>query len=125
MAEGKEGTLKVEGTLEINEQAMKDDNLTFWLKGGPPAGEEVLRFEPNGDIYVRGKLTENDKEVVEGLREFLSSWTASKKLRIDIVALAQQVTRDYDRGHSKQVDEGREAIRRLCRELDAHEGFTG
>lgn len=31
----------------------------------------VLKLEPNGDIYVNGKLVENDKEVVDGLRKFL------------------------------------------------------
>lgn len=36
-------------------------------------GKEFLRFKPNGDIYVRGKLVENDKEVVEGLRAFLKA----------------------------------------------------
>lgn len=34
--------------------------------------EELLRLEPNGDIYCRGKLVENDKEVVDGLRDFLN-----------------------------------------------------
>jgi len=34
---------------------------------------EMLRLCPNGDIYVKGKLTENDKEVVEGMRQFLKS----------------------------------------------------
>ena len=34
---------------------------------------EVLKFCENGDIYVKGKLTENDKEVVSALREFLRS----------------------------------------------------
>lgn len=34
---------------------------------------EYLRFTPNGDIYVRGKLVENDKEVVQGLRDFLKA----------------------------------------------------
>jgi len=34
---------------------------------------EVLKFCENGDIYVKGKLVENDKEVVEGIREFLKS----------------------------------------------------
>ena len=32
---------------------------------------EILRFSDNGDIFVKGKLVENDKEIVEGLREFL------------------------------------------------------
>lgn len=36
-------------------------------------GEEVIRFEQNGDIFVRGKLTENDKEVVEEFRCFLTN----------------------------------------------------
>lgn len=35
---------------------------------------EILRFERNGDIYVKGRLVENDKEVVEGFREFLSQY---------------------------------------------------
>lgn len=33
---------------------------------------EILRLEPNGDIFIKGKLVENDKEVVDGLREFLA-----------------------------------------------------
>ena len=34
---------------------------------------EILRLEPNGDIYVKGKLAENDKQVTDGLRHFLLS----------------------------------------------------
>lgn len=34
-------------------------------------GREVMRFENNGDIYVNGRLADNDKEVVEGMRSFL------------------------------------------------------
>lgn len=33
---------------------------------------EMLRLNANGDIYVKGRLVENDKEVVAGLREFLA-----------------------------------------------------
>ena len=32
---------------------------------------EILKLCENGDIFVKGKLIENDKEVVEALREFL------------------------------------------------------
>jgi hypothetical protein len=32
---------------------------------------EILRLCPNGDIFVKGKLVENDKEVVTAMREFL------------------------------------------------------
>lgn len=31
---------------------------------------ELLRFERNGDIFVKGKLIENDKEVVDAFREY-------------------------------------------------------
>lgn len=33
--------------------------------------EELIRFEKNGDIFIKGKLAENDKEVVDGFRKFL------------------------------------------------------
>jgi hypothetical protein len=39
-------------------------------KDGPV---EVLRFKDNGDIFVQGRLAENDKEVVEGIRIFLKA----------------------------------------------------
>jgi hypothetical protein len=32
---------------------------------------EILKLCENGDIFVKGKLAENDKEVVNALREFL------------------------------------------------------
>lgn len=34
---------------------------------------EMLRLDPNGDIFVKGKLATSDLEVVEGLREWLYS----------------------------------------------------
>ena len=34
---------------------------------------EILKLCENGDIYVKGRLVENDKEVVDALREFLKS----------------------------------------------------
>jgi hypothetical protein len=36
-------------------------------------GKEVMRFEPNGDIFVRGRRTATDLEVVEGVRGLLLS----------------------------------------------------
>lgn len=41
--------------------------MTFYVGGNI----EILKFEHNGDIFVKGKLVENDKEVVTALREFL------------------------------------------------------
>ena len=34
-------------------------------------GTELIRLCENGDILVKGKLVDNDKEAVDGLREFL------------------------------------------------------
>jgi len=34
-------------------------------------GDETLVLEENGDIFVHGNLVENDKEVVQALREFI------------------------------------------------------
>ena len=33
--------------------------------------ESILKLCANGDIFVKGKLVENDLEVVVGMREFL------------------------------------------------------
>jgi len=34
-------------------------------------GNEMIRFNDNGDIHVRGNLIENAKDVVEAFRELL------------------------------------------------------
>jgi hypothetical protein len=34
-------------------------------------GEPVLLLKPNGDIFVKGRLVENDQEVVDGMRTLL------------------------------------------------------
>ena len=35
------------------------------------SNHEILKLCGNGDIFVKGRLAENDKEVVDALREFL------------------------------------------------------
>lgn len=50
----------------INEE-IKLSNKIYFCCGN----KEMVRLEPNGDIYVKGKLVKNDKDVVEGLRDFL------------------------------------------------------
>ena len=32
---------------------------------------EILKLCENGDIFVNGRLAENDKEIVDAMREFL------------------------------------------------------
>jgi hypothetical protein len=39
---------------------------------GLVSSEEIIKFCKNGDIFVKGKLAENDKEVVDAFREFLT-----------------------------------------------------
>ena len=34
--------------------------------------KELLKFKCNGDIYVKGKLIENEKEVVDAFREYFN-----------------------------------------------------
>lgn len=33
--------------------------------------KEILKLCANGDIFVKGRLAENDKEIVNALRDFL------------------------------------------------------
>ena len=51
----------------------KDDNadIKFHVGLNTDSPKEIMRFDPNGDIYVKGKLVKNDLEVVEGIRTFL------------------------------------------------------
>jgi hypothetical protein len=35
--------------------------------------EPILKLCQNGDIFIKGKLVENDLEVVEGMRKFLEN----------------------------------------------------
>ena len=32
----------------------------------------IIELKSNGDIYVKGKLVDNDKEVVDAIREFIT-----------------------------------------------------
>ena len=56
--------------ITIREEPPPGD-MTWTLED--PSGErrELLRFCRNGDIFIHGRLAENDKAVVEGMREFL------------------------------------------------------
>ena len=54
-----------EGNYSIKEP--KTNDIIFQGKNSIP----IMELKANGDIYVKGKLVENDKEVVEGLRMFL------------------------------------------------------
>lgn len=53
---------------DLNKLARDTSHDSIILKVGE---QEILSLKSNGDIYVKGKLIENDKEVVDGMREFL------------------------------------------------------
>jgi hypothetical protein len=61
-----------------------EDKSTLILSPAPNPAPNTISFHTgnssvdafitlceNGDIFIKGKLIENDKEVVEGMREFL------------------------------------------------------
>lgn len=60
-------------------QRLAEENITV-CQGQPTPGriawmvegQEIMTFEPNGDILVKGRLVENDKEVVDGFREWFA-----------------------------------------------------
>ncbi|HHK5539226.1 hypothetical protein JDS67_19900 [Bacillus cereus] len=45
-----------------------DKNESIVFNAG---GKEIISLKSNGDIFVKGKLVKNDKEVVDGMRELL------------------------------------------------------
>jgi hypothetical protein len=48
----------------------QEQNTIFFLHVDK-SNQEILKLCENGDIFVKGRLAENDKEVVDALREFL------------------------------------------------------
>jgi hypothetical protein len=58
-----------EGVELPEEELVEDTDVVFFSADG----DEILRLCDNGDIFVHGSLAENDKAVVDGLREFLKN----------------------------------------------------
>ena len=52
--------------VKFGNDVAPDGHLSFMV-----AGKEMIRLEPNGNIWVRGVLTTNDLQVVDGMRAFL------------------------------------------------------
>jgi hypothetical protein len=57
-------------------------DITFCVTGGV----EVLRLKGNGDVFVRGILTDSDKRILKALKEFLASTPYGEALKIELVA---------------------------------------
>ena len=59
---------------ENNENLQKLESNSIVFNAGNT--EPILELCENGDILVKGKLIQNDKEVVDAMREFLQSRNA-------------------------------------------------
>jgi hypothetical protein len=57
------------GIIIPKEEPKQEQNTISFVQDN--AGREILKLCENGDIFIKGKLAENDKEVVDALREFL------------------------------------------------------
>ena len=53
--------------IELKGSDLESNTITFNMTGTT----EIIKLCTNGDIFIKGKLIENDKEVVDAMREFL------------------------------------------------------
>jgi hypothetical protein len=60
---------KEEFKLIATPSLMEPQSITFQNNG---ESTPIIELKANGDIYVKGNLIENDKEVVDAMREFLN-----------------------------------------------------
>ncbi len=58
------------GRIFLNNSVELENVLTFSNR----EGEEIIRIESNGNIYVKDRLIKTDEEVNEGLKIFLRSY---------------------------------------------------
>lgn len=66
----KEKEITTSGEYNYGDITLKDNgthDITFNTKDC----NSIIELKENGDIFVKGKLIENDKEVVDGMRELL------------------------------------------------------
>ena len=68
--------------IDLQEPNSDPGDLTFCVTGG----FELLRLKGNGDVFVRGILTDSDKRILKALKEFLASTPYGGALKIDLVA---------------------------------------
>jgi hypothetical protein len=54
--------------LTIKKSDLEPNTISFNAENEK---EPIIKLCENGDIFVKGKLVENDLEVVAGMREFL------------------------------------------------------
>lgn len=70
--------LTMGGTL-----APSEDTITFQVG----SYKEFLELCPNGDIILKGKILENDLEIVEGLREMVTCYKSEHHFQDSVLAV--------------------------------------
>jgi hypothetical protein len=65
------------GNLSI-QPSLQPNQITFY-QNSDRIVSPILELRANGDIFVKGKLIENDIEVVDAMREFLTGQRLLKK----------------------------------------------
>lgn len=55
--------------LKLIGKEIKSNTIQFFTN----ENNEIIKLCDNGDIFVKGKLIENEKEVVDAMREFLKT----------------------------------------------------
>ncbi|PRT35482.1 hypothetical protein [Bacillus wiedmannii] len=72
---GIEGKLSFQSDQVLKGRLLSEESsITF-----STVREPILELRPNGDILVKGKLIENDIEVVDGMRELLGLGKKDKR----------------------------------------------
>ena len=61
----------MEKQIEKAINLVPQEQNTIFFSQVDKSNQEILKLCENGDIFVKGRLAENDKEVVDALREFL------------------------------------------------------
>jgi len=54
--------------LTLNTKKIEENSISFYTSNNI---EPIILLKNNGDIFIKGKLIENDIELVNALREFL------------------------------------------------------
>lgn len=66
-----EATIEKVESVEAKGSDIPQTSIMFSVDTDPKA-TPIIRLAGNGDIFVKGKLIENDKEVVAAMRTFLA-----------------------------------------------------
>ena len=98
-------------SIKMSEIEPRDGDITFTVK---TESQEIIKLCHNGDIFVKGKLIENDKELTNAMREFLAKANQDaeiKSLQAAVIGLSEALDRQTS-PHIEQFckDRAREAL---------------